>query len=79
MVNSQSLLVEYWIVKERFESMTIKELMEVMPNETRISIFVRSKTETVYEGDILHCRSQYKDYEISWIRIASNELIIDIE
>lgn len=59
--------------------MTIKQLFEVMPNTTKVSIFDRNKCDTVYEGDILHCRSGYKEREIAYIRLGNNELIIDVD
>lgn len=59
--------------------MTIKQLFELMPNTTRVSIFDRDKCDTVYEGEILHCRGGYKESIIAWVRLGTNELIIDIE
>lgn len=59
--------------------MTIKQLFELMPNTTRVSIFDRDKCDTVYEGEILNCRSGYKEREIAWIRLGANELIIDVD
>lgn len=59
--------------------MTIKQLFELMPNTTKVSIFDRDKCDTVYEGEILYCRGGYKEREIAWIRLSDNKLIIDID
>lgn len=59
--------------------MTVKNLFELMPGETKVSLFDRDKCDTVYEGDILHCRSGYKEREIAWIRLGNNELVIEVE
>lgn len=58
--------------------MIIKELFALMPNETKVSIFDRNKCDTVYEGDILHCRTP-KEHEIIWLRLGTNQLFIEIE
>ena len=42
-------------------------------------LFERDKCDTVYEGDILYCRSGYKEREVTWIRLGNNELIIDVD
>ena len=39
----------------------IKNLFDLMPGSTKVSIFDRDKCDTVFEGDILHCRSGYKE------------------
>lgn len=67
---------EHIVVPKR--NVTIKELFDLLPFETDVYIYDRSKSEPIFDGQLMYSHGSYKRSEINYIRVGDRKLLIDI-